>query len=406
MVSALLLKLNGWPETFNERAEAIASHVDELVVIRPKPIEKADSLTKVENIRTYDLYPQRGSFVEPGWLKPVIFPLHVLQAVLLMIYLLYRGRLPPVIHALDYALGGMAGAVVSRLFSVPFVVSVRGLKEPRYRALLEEEQTLRASVSYRILRVMTGFVLTNADYVVTKAEYQIEFVQETFGVDPGFISVPTGVDFDVFDSSKPHNEHITEILDISNENLTEDDDVVLYLAKLLPEKGPDQVLRLVNQADDRLPPDIKFVFVGEFRDASFEQEFHELQHAVSERTVLYPQRVSFNDVSRLLNSADAVVLLSKSGTEGVPRILQESCAIQTPLVASNVTGIAGAFDDLPGCYLISRDDPQEFISAISQAVTDSPQMPREVFADRFDIYKNYAKYAEVYKTLATSNQSV
>jgi glycosyltransferase involved in cell wall biosynthesis len=252
---------------------------------------------------------------------------------------------------------------------------------------------------------MTGFVLANADHVVTKAEYQVEFVRETFAVSPDFTTVPTGVDFNDFNPTKAYSEHITEVLNISDESLTEDNDVVLYLAKLLPKKGPDQVLRLVNQADDRLPPDIKFVFVGEFRDASFEQEFHELQHAVSERTLLFSQRVSFNDVSKLLNSADAVVLLSKSGTEGVPRILQESCAMQTPLVASNVTGIAGAFDDLPGCYLINRDDPQEFTSAVSQAVIDSPQMPRGLFADRFDMYKNYAKYAEVYKTLSTPNQS-
>lgn len=406
MVSVLLLKLNGWPETFDERARAIASSVDELVVIRPRPLTKTDSLIELENVRVYNLYPQRGSFVKPGWLKPAIFSMHVLQAILVMIYLLSRGRLPPVIHALDYALGGMAGAVVSRLFSVPFVVSVRGLKEPRYRALVDKEETLRASASYHILRTMTNFVLGNADHVMTKAEYQVEFIRETFGVDPGFTTVPTGVDFDVFDPSKTHTEHITDILNLADESLAKDDNVILYLAKLLPEKGPDKILQLAEQADERLPTNIKFVFVGEFRDLTFERQFRELQSHVSDRTVLYPHRVPFEDVPALLDSADAVVLLSEAGSEGVPRILQESCAMGTPIVASNVTGIAGEFADLPGCYLIDRDDPHAFSSSVNQAVSDPPEMPREPFADRFDIHKNYARYAEVYEALANSDQSV
>jgi glycosyltransferase involved in cell wall biosynthesis len=127
---------------------------------------------------------------------------------------------------------------------------------------------------------------------------------------------------------------------------------------------------------------------------------------VSDRTILYPDRVPFESVPRLLDSADAVILLSKPGSEGVPRILQEACAMETPIIGSNVTGIAGAFNDLPGCYLIDRDDPLEFTSAVDQAVTDPPEMPRELFADRFDMYKNYEKYAEIYKTLSAPAQSV
>lgn len=406
MVSALILKLNGWPETFNERAKAIASHVDYLVLIRPKPLSNTETLDGLDNVKVFDLYPKRGSFVKPSWLKPIIYPIHVLQAILLMIYLLYRGKLPPVIHALDYALGGLACAVIRSLFAIQFVVSVRGLKEPRYKALVENERTLWASASYNILRMMTQFVLAKADHVVTKSEYQVEFVKENFEVNPGFTTVPTGVDFDVFDPKKIQIEHITEVLDFPADAIAENDEIVLYLAKLLPEKGPDKVLQLINKADNRLPPELKFVFVGEFRDTSFERHFNNLRRVVSARTILHDKRIPFEDVPTVLHSVDAVILLSESGTEGAPRILQESCAMQTPIVASDVTGISGSFNELPGCYLIDRDDPQQFSSAVNEAVSNPPEMPRELFADRFDMYKNYAKYGELYRTLSASAQSV
>lgn len=404
MVDALVLKLNGWPKTFDERVNAIAASVDELVVVRPKPPEKIDRITELDNVVVYDLLPQRGSFVRPRWLKPILFPLHVLQAMLVMTYLLLRGKLPPVIHALDYALGGLAAAVISRLFSVPLVVSVRGLKEPRYKALIEQDKTLRSLANYHILRGITSFVLTSADHVVTKAAYQVDFVRKTFGVNPGFTTAPTGVDFEVFDPSKTADtESMTELVDMPDEDLAADDNVVLYLAKLLPEKGPDKVLQLVNAAGDELPANVKFAFVGEFRDTTFERQFRELQRKVANRVVLYPDRVSFEDVPDLLRVADAVILLSEPGTEGVPRILQESCAMQTPIIASDVTGIAEAFEDLPGCYLVDRNDPQDFTRAVTQATTNPPEMPRNLFADQFDMHRNYARYAAVYADLTEAD---
>ncbi|WP_158055632.1 glycosyltransferase [Halorussus halophilus] len=398
MVKALILKLNGWPTTFDERVEAIAESVEELVVIRPKPPAEVDRLAQRKGVIVYDLLPSRGSFVEPGWIKPIVFPLHVVQAILVMTYLWVRGSLPPVIHALDYALGGIAGVVVSRLFSVPLVVSVRGLKEPRYKAIAEKSDSLRPSINYRILRAMTSFVLVNTDHVITKATYQVDFVKETFGVNPGFTTRPTGVDFELFDpETTDSGDKLTELF---GDSALAGNSIALYLAKLLPEKGPDKVLELIAAADDELPDDVMLAFVGEFRNEAFERQFRELQRDVSERVVLHSKRVPFEDVPDLLAAANAVVLLSEPESEGVPRILQESCAMQTPIVASDVTGIAGAFKDLPGCYLVDREDSTAFADAVTSAVTDTSDMPRDRFAERFDMYSNYAAYAGIYETLA------
>lgn len=401
MSSVAILKINGWPKTFDERVVAISRRIDHTIVVRPKPTEPATDLAAASNIDVFDLRPARGSYVEPPQLKPLIFLVHAVQAILLLAYLIIVDDTEiDAIHALDYALGGFVGAVVSQLFSIPLVVSVRGLKEPRYRSIAEAENTYSAWISYRILATITRFVLGRADHVVTKAPYQTEFVRETFGVDPGFTTVPTGVDFDVFDPATVSEDGLRRLLSEAGHELQPGDRIILYLAKIVPEKGPDSVLKLLAEVDSEIPDDVVFAFVGEFRDGAFEQKFRELEKEVPCRTALYPHRVPFKDVPSLLYDADGVILLSEAETEGTPRILQEACAMGTPIVASDVDGIKGAFADLPGCYLIDRTDPEAFAEAIRGALDDSPELPRDLFAERFDMYENYARYADVYERLA------
>lgn len=78
--------------------------------------------------------------------------------------------------------------------------------------------------------------------------------------------------------------------------------------------------------------------------------------------------------------------------------------MKTPIIASDVTGIAGAFDDLPGCYLISRDDAERFQGAVNEIARDPPEMDRAVFREHFDMYQNYAKYANVYESAVAKSR--
>lgn len=392
MTRVLLLKLNGWRQTFDERVEAIAANVDEVVLVRPKPPRQSGTVATLDNVRTYNIWPTRGRFVRPGWLKPLVFPAHVVGAVILMIVLHLRGELPPVIHALDYALGGAAGAMISRLCGVKLVVSVRGLKASQF----EHSDSPTARFGRGILQALTRFVFGSADHFVTKSAYQVSFVNEVYDSDAEFTTLPTGVDFEQFDPDTTRPSFPDDV----ERKLGPERKVVLYLSTLIPSKGADQVLRLLDAAKDDLRDDITFVFIGEFRDESFKDDMSQLLSAVDDRVVLWPRAVPFESVPGVLARADATILLSEPKTEGVPRILQESCTMGTPIIASDVTGISDAFTGLPGCYLIDRDDPAGFSAALNEATAERPSMPRNVFAEKFDLHRNYAKYGEIYERLA------
>jgi len=396
-MNVCVVKLNGWPETFDERVDALAGAVDHVTVVRSKPQSDDGPLARRDNVTLYDVPPGRGSYVEPGYVQPFVFALHVLGAVAVIAALHLRGnRQIDVIHALDYVLGGVACAAVSTVFSLPFVVSVRGLKEPRYRALVEKHGGLSLRIKYRILTALSGFVLPRADHVVTKSAYQVEFVRQTFGVTAGVTTVPTGVDFDVFDPGRVTRSNA--LADLDTETRVEPDDTtVLYLSKLISEKGPDRLFEFICEIDDDLPDDVVFVFVGEARSEAFEQRLRKLRDHCPERIAFYPHRVPFERVPALIADADAVTLFSESGVEGVPRILQEACAMGTPIIAPEVDGIADAFRGLPGSYLVDRSSPTAFRDAVLDIVERPPTLDREQCRDRFDIDQNYARYRDAYE---------
>lgn len=401
LMDVFVFKLNGWSDHFSERIEALARSVDSITVFRSRP-EQEDDLSDFEGVSVVDLSPARGTFVEPERSKPLVFLAHVIQAIVLALLLMLRRRSrPDAVHALDYILGGFAARVTSLVSGVPLVVSVRGLKEPAYRNMVEEAGTLRAKVNYRILLTLSSVIIPGADHIITKAAYQRDFVERTYDVDCGFTTVPTGVDFETFDPDAvggpdPFAQLFPDT-DVEWERAT----VLLFLGKFITRKGFEQYVSFAESLDSELDDDVVFTAVGGYRDSAFRDRLQPRIRDLDERFLVYPDRVDFDLVPRLLAFADATVLLSEAENEGVPRSLQESCAMRTPVIASDVVGIRDAFADVSGCYLIDRDDPQTFKTAVEEIAEGHIRTDRTECRKAFDIYSNYAEYAGVYSSLST-----
>jgi len=321
----------------------------------------------------------------------------VFQALIISVYLLSTDEID-VIHAFDYALAGSVGAILRALFPVTFVLSVRGLKEPIYQERASERSTLRSRLSYRILIRLTGTAIRRADHIVTKAPYQVRFLRERYNPTAGFSTIPTGVDFNTFDPSRTFEGNVLfEILEKAGADITTDTKVILFLGKLVEEKGPHRLLNLIDEMDTECHSDLRFALVGPARDEEYAQEL--LRRCDPDTTVVYPHRVPFDRVPALLDAATAVTQFSRPNVEGTPRVLQESCAMCTPIIASNVTGISDVFSGLPGCFLVDPDDAEAFASAVHDVLDGDVAMSRDVFREVFDIDTNYAEYAEIYNSL-------
>lgn len=397
-MNVLLFKLNGWPSTYDERIRALSDATD-LTFIRSAPIDDADNFDDLDNVTLYQVYPRRGSYVTPAWTKPIVFTAHVLQAILIALFLaLYRHRSPDVIHGMDYVLGGFAALVTASVLRRPLVVSVRGYKEPVYRSMMENVGTLRSRINYKLLVLLSRTILARADYVITKADYQREAVRSVVDSEPRFATIPTGVDFEKFDPTATSGEdYLDKLFSEQMVDLPEEQFRLLYLGQLIEQKGVDTILRHVRDTGDELPGNLVVVIVGEFRTASFRREVKRLQGEIERPVFVHSTRIPLSDVPELLSSVDTVVLLSEPAHEGVPRVLQEACAMGVPIIASDVVGISGAFSDLPGCFLVERDDSESFAQAINEVYTGSPRMDRKTLMENFDMYDNYRKYVEIYR---------
>lgn len=401
----LLFKLNGWPDTYDERIRILSQFVD-ITFIRTASTDDTDEFEDLENVSLYKVYPRRGAHITPTWIKPLVFLMHVIQAVLLALILttLRRGR-PDLIHAMDYVLGGIGALMIAIILRRPMVVSVRGYKEPIYRSILEEQQTLRARVNYRILLVLSKIVLSQADHIVTKAEYQREAVERAIDDRPEFSTIPTGVDFERFDpSTVSPRDYVAELFPEDVDEETSDSFRLLYFGQIIPQKGVDTLLNYIADNAGNLPDDLVIIIVGECRTQEFCSRIQTLGEEIPQQVLIRSSRIPFENVPDLLASVDAVTLLSEPAHEGVPRVLQEACAMEVPIIASDVSGITGAFADVPGCKLIERDDPFAFVDAVNDLYDDHPEMNRSVIRDRFDMYQNYGEYSTIYRRVVNSGR--
>lgn len=394
-MNVCLVKINGWPDTFYERIEILASNVDQVFLVRPAPAKQNQSL-EAENVTVYDLYPCRGESIDELRLHLLIFPLYLLQAVLVCGFLVLRPTdRPDVLHAFDYVLGGLAITTVARVVNVPCVVSVRGITEPRYKNFAEETGGIVAKLNYRIVSLIPRFVLPHVDAVITKAGYQREYIQTEYGLKIPIKTLPTGVDFQRFD---PDTTDCGPILDEVLDGRDRPEHIILHIGHLTPDKGLDQLVSLVDATNEDLPNDLVVLCVGRFRAPAFENQIRNRCDDLGGRIHVHPSPIPYDHVPELLACVNGVILLSEPAHEGTPRVLQEACTMERPIIASDVPGIQEAFSELTGCYLINRADEQAFLGAVEDIVAGVPSMNRDEFRSRFDIHHNYSQYVGVYET--------
>lgn len=389
------IKLNGWPDAFNERLRAIAATVDELVLIKPANNDPDDDPPDtLENVTVLDLSPSRDPVLSPRS-RVLLYPVWVIQAVI--VYFLYAARANgvDVFHAVDYPFGALTGRLLSLVTGTPQVVSVRGLPTAQFEGGKTRRSRVFNAIAEKILVTTNWLALRGADYVITKSSYQQDYLTDRYGItDAPMRSIPTGVDYEEFDPGMVTADG--SFLQTLSADIPTDQPVVLQLGQIVQRKGAERFIDFALAYDG---DPCHFLLVGETKSEDYRRRLEQLiATGDADRVTLYDDWVPFEDIPRLLAAVDVVSLLSTPGHEGVPRVLQEACVMETPIVASDVDGIRDVFADREGCFLVDRDDADAFEAAIMAALKTKPD--RDNFASQLDIHHNYRQYSEIYTELA------
>ena len=390
-MDAILIKLNGWPDSYNERVEALSNELDTLSIVKPKNSDSSTEPNYVANGNCINIWPSRDPVLNPRW-KIAFYPIWMIQAVfLVLIYILWNDI--DVIHVIDYPFAALVGRFVGFASGRPIILSIRstgGLVTPD-----EAETSIVRILLFPIFRRINMFSIQGFNQYVSKSPHQVEYLSTEFGMDASKVTaIPTGVDFDLFD---PSNEHTTP--SFLTDKLDNCSTVLVFLGSLLPEKGAHY---LINNMGETAMNDVGAAIIGDYRDAQYvdDLEVQLSNHSLEEKIVLKPNRVPFADVPSIIQFADGICLFSRDGIEGVPRILQESVAMETPVIATNVRGIKEIFTNHDGCFLIEPDDTEAFESAVRSVHNKDPD--RENFREIIDMHENYRKYIDVYKSAQKS----
>jgi glycosyltransferase involved in cell wall biosynthesis len=194
-------------------------------------------------------------------------------------------------------------------------------------------------------------------------------------VGPKLAVVPNAVDPRGFHVAATERDGLRQTL-----GLGADEQVVLFVGRLMPAKGVDVLLEALNQ----LPSSAKFKMLvvgpGPLR-AALEQQVPERLRA----------QVSFlgarSDVPTLLAAADLLVLPSR--WEGLPVILLEAMAARLPILATRVGGIPEVLEHGVSGWLVPPEDAPALAEGMTHLLQSKPARARQaeaawqILLDRF-----------------------
>jgi glycosyltransferase involved in cell wall biosynthesis len=142
-----------------------------------------------------------------------------------------------------------------------------------------------------------------------------------------------------------------------------DGELLLYVGRLTPEKGPDLLIDALGALAARRPA-VQLALVGA---GSLEPALRRRAESLGlGQRCRFVGRRRQTEVARWLNAATLLVLPSRA--EGVPNVLLEAVASGTPVVATRVGGVAEALEEGVAGLLVPPGAPPALAHAIAMAL--------------------------------------
>jgi glycosyltransferase involved in cell wall biosynthesis len=215
------------------------------------------------------------------------------------------------------------------------------------------------------------------------------------------VVIPNGVDLTEFVKEQPDSK-LKEKLNVQEEGI-----LVGTLGQLIPGKGQEVFLKAASLVLKHIPQ-VKFMVVGDGNRA-YREKLEELSKTlgISETTVFTGFR---EDIPRIMNTLDIVVLPSTTHLEGLSRVIIEAMASSTPVIATNSGGNPEAVEDGATGLLVPPEDPSRLAECILTLIKDKTKRKQMGEAGRkraeklFNIEKNVSRIEKVYEELLCREQ--
>lgn len=315
------------------------------------------------------LAPPKGAL---QFLEPWVISLFLLPSILR-----YRfGGKIQLIHAHFAFPDGVVGMRVAKFLSVPYVVTIHGSDIN----LLENEPP---RVRKQVLLALNNAKLTIAvSDALRKKAIDLGVSEDNLTV------IPNGVDIRKFYPSVEAKNAGTKQL--------------LLIGTLRPIKGIDVLLRSVARLIELGERNFHLSIIG---DGTLKNDLISLAHELRvEKYVSFVGSVKHEEIPNWLRGADLLVISSRN--EGWPTVINEAFACATPIVSTDVGGIAEAIPRRELGILVEKENVEQLATAIRSAIAEpwnSETLVQQ--ASQYSWQKIAHLLVENYKTILATERS-
>ena len=288
-----------------------------------------------------------------------------------------RRQKPDVIHAQWLIPGGLIGAVLSRLTSVPLVISVHG-------------SDVFVAERRRIARPAARFALRSSCHLIACSN-DLALRATQLGIHAERVSViPYGVDVDRYGPDDNLAQTIRADLGIP-----EGHHVIMAMGRLVYKKGFSYLLEAMPGVLDQFPNSVLLI-AGE-GDLGADLELLAGSWGIRQQ-VIFAGHVAWDQTPSYLAAADVLALpsiLDQAGNvDGLPNVLLESMASGRAIVASKVAGVPDVITDGENGLLVPEKDADALTEAICTLLRD-PALRRHLGSAARDTTLDHLSWTHV-----------
>ncbi len=233
------------------------------------------------------------------------------------------------IHAHDW-LSGLAAIELKHGFRLPLVTTIHSTELGRRNGLHDDGQRMIHAIEKR-LAFESWRIIACSRYMADQIKYAYALSEDKIDV------IPNGVYTKEFKSVDTQS---TVDLDFRRTFATDQEKIVLFVGRMVPEKGVNVLVGSIQQVLASMP-NAKFIFVG---DGYYRAQYMRIAHGlgVAHKCYFTGFLEDDSDVRKLFTLADICVFPSFYEPFGI--VALEAMAAGTPVIVSDIGGLSEIID--------------------------------------------------------------
>lgn len=270
------------------------------------------------------------------------------------------GKKADLIYAQNAMAAGIPSVIAAKLLNKPIVLKFVGdsawesaFRNGQTKKLLED--FLRkpdAGLKNRFRMLIQKLALRYASQIIVPSDYLGKIISS-------YYNIPTSKIKTIYNAAEPDTDN-------SAEQIKPDPNQIITVARLVPWKGVDGIIRAVKMLHQKIP-DIKLVIAG---DGPEMQHLKQLAELLSiQNNIKFLGNVSKKETAQWRRRSSVFVL--NSSYEGLPHSVLSSFAVGIPVIATNIPGTNEAVYNEKTGIAIPPNNVPAIADAISRLLADA-----------------------------------